>query len=429
VFVFFGGTTGLADESTSSADLVLRPATAGVDFGAQVSSGDLNADRIADLVVTAPLDDVGGVDAGSVFVFYGPLAASPTPHTSSSASAVFRGAAAGDHFGASVVVRDVNGDGTADLVVGAPLNDAAAADGGAVYVYRGGPGFTSRTTAQTLARFLASGSQHSFGAALAAGDVTGDGTPDLVVGAPLEGASGGTSGAVHVFRGGSSLTNATASAALVTITGAASGDRCGTSVAMADLDGDGIDELLLGAPDAKNLGTQGGSIYLFRGGATLVSGSAGDAVTRFDGENSGDRLGQVMALGDVDGDGRADLLASAPQHDLPAANAGRAYLVRGGLLPLPGGSIGQRALMILVAENSIGDQFGSGLTLSDLDGDGRADLCVGAPFNNGPGADTGRVYVFFGAVLQATRSGVADDVTYTGSSAALLLGRELGSSR
>jgi hypothetical protein len=82
--------------------------------------------------------------------------------------------------------------------------------------------------------------------------------------------------------------------------------------------------------------------------------------------------------------------------------------------------------MILVAENSAGDQFGAGLALTDLDGDGLSDACVGAPFSNGLGADAGRVYVFFGAALQATRSGGADDVTYSGVSAALVLGRELG---
>src|SRR6185436_13032203 len=127
------------------------------------------------------LDDAAGADAGAVFVFFGPLSASPTPRTESSANAKFRGALAGDRFGASVVVRDVTGDGTGDLLVGAPFDDTAGSDGGAVYVFAGRSAFVTAPPAQAAVRLLAAGSQHSFGAALAAGDVTGDDLADVVV--------------------------------------------------------------------------------------------------------------------------------------------------------------------------------------------------------------------------------------------------------
>src|SRR6185295_1610195 len=162
----------------------------------------------------------------------------PTARMAGTANAIFRGAAAGDHFGASVCVRDVTGDGLRDLLVGAPLNG-------------GGAGFTGRTTAQAMARLVASGSQHLFGSALAAGDVSGDGVADVVVGAPQQGTAGGSSGAAYVFRGGASLASASASSAQVQITGAASGDKLGTSVGVADFDGDGTEDLFLGAPEAK----------------------------------------------------------------------------------------------------------------------------------------------------------------------------------
>lgn len=276
-------------------------------------------------------------------------------------------------------------------------------------------------------RLLAGGSQHAFGSALAAGDVSGDGRADVLVGAPLEGASGGSSGAAYVFRGGPGLVSGDASAAQVRLTGASSGDRFGSWIGAADFDGDGIDELFAGAPDARHQGTQAGCIYVFRGGPSLSSIDASNASARFDGEASGDRLGLAFALGDADGDGIADLLAGSPQHDVPSSNAGRAYLVRGGTLQ--SGAISTRASTVLVAESSAGDQFGASLGLVDLDGDGRCEALVGAPFSNGGGTDSGRLYVFLGTALLATRSAGADDATLTGASASLLLGRGVGSTR
>ncbi len=425
VYVFFGAAFALADETTASVDLVLRHSGASTDFGAQVTAGDLNADGRTDLVVGAPLDDGGFPDAGAVYVFFGPLSASPTPRLAGSANAIFRGAAASDRFGASLAVRDVTGDGLNDLVVGAPLHDAAGTDGGAVYVYRGRTGFAAQTPAQAAVRLLAPSSLDTFGVALAAADVTGDGFADVIVGAPLRG--GASEGAVYVFRGGPDLVTTTAASAQVTLDGDGSGDRLGSSVAAGDFDGDGIDDLFLGAPDARSGGITGGALYFVRGGVTLVSRRVDQDSLEIGCEGSGDRLGQTLAVGEVNGDGRADLLVGAPQHDVPATNAGRAYLLLGGTLQ--GGAIGQLADAVLMAESSSGDQFGAGLACADLDGDGRDELIVGAPFSNAGAADSGRAHVFLGASLQAARSAGADDVTFSGTLAGQALGREIGSTR
>jgi len=427
VYLFFGSALGPTNESSATADLVLRHTLGGTDFGIELAAGDLNGDRFSDLVVGAPLDDAAGTDAGAVYVFFGPLTASPSARLTSSASAVLRGASGGDRFGTALALADVGGDVLADLLVGAPGNDVAGSDGGAVYVFRGTSTFASQGPTQAAVRLLASGSQHAFGTALAAGDVSGDGRADVLVGAPLEGAAGGSSGAVYVFRGGAGLASGDAGAAQVRLTGASSGDRFGSWVAAADFDGDGTEELFAGAPDARHQGTQAGCIYVFRGGPGLISTAATSSEARYDGDSSGDRLGHAFALGDADGDGIADLLAGSPLHDVPSSNAGRAYLVLGGALV--SGGISTLASTVLVAESSAGDQFGASLGLVDLDGDARCEALVGAPFSNGGGTDSGRLYVFLGTALGASRSAGADDATLTGASASLLLGRGVGSTR
>jgi hypothetical protein len=334
---------------------------------------------------------------------------------------MLRGEQAGDRFGSSLAIGDLTGDGSADLAVGAFLSDVSASDAGSAYVFRGRSPFPGGSATTALARFTGQASRDWLGAALAIADVTGSDTQDLILGAPQNDGAGGNSGRVYVFPGSTSLGGAGAGSAPVRITGARSGDRLGSAVAGGDFSGDGRDDLALGAPEADE-----GAIFVVLGGATLATGSAEDAPAIFTGERSGDRLGQGLALGDADGDGIADLLAGAPLHDLPAASCGRAYLFRGGTL---GVRTGSSAASILTAENSAGDQFGAAVSLLDLDGDGRDELVVGAPFSNGAGSDSGRVYAFRGSMLQPTRSAGADDGTITGSSLAGTLGKALAAGR
>jgi len=425
VFLFFGDAL-LADKSSLTPDLAVRAATPGVDFGASTACADLNGDQRADLVVGAPLDDGGGADAGAVYVFFGPFSASATPRLSSTASAVFRGQSAGDHFGAAIALGDVNGDTLPDLVVGAPSNDQGAQDAGAVYVFRGRTGFASLPATGADVRLTGTNGPDAFGAAVGTGDVDGDGRGDLLVGAPQRGASGGSSGAAFVFRGGPALAGGSANLAQIVISGD-SGDRFGSAILAADVDGDDIGDLCVCASEADRTADLSGSVFVYRGGAGLRSGATTTAQSILDAEAAGDRLGTSIAAGDADGDGRADLLIGAPQHDVPAANGGRAYLVFGGLIG--NAPVDAAVDVLLLAENSAGDSFGTAVALGDLDGDGRDDLLVGAPFANAGVADCGRVYVFLGSGLAATRSAAADDATFTGSQAGLTLGKEIAGGR
>jgi len=152
-------------------------------FGISVASaGDVNGDGFADVIVGAWANDAGGADAGRAYVYFGGPAADATPDLA------LTGAAANDSFGYSVAsAGDVNGDGFADLLVGAYGSDAGGADAGRAYVYFGGPA-ADATPDLTLTGAAAN---DVFGySAASAGDVNGDGFDDIMVGAFLSDAGG-----------------------------------------------------------------------------------------------------------------------------------------------------------------------------------------------------------------------------------------------
>ena len=156
------------------------------------------------------------------------------------------GAAVGDFLGWSVAAAgDVNGDGYADVIVGAWANDTGGTNAGAVYVYFGGP------TADAVAdvTLFAEAPGDVFGITVAgAGDVNGDGYDDVIVGATQNDAAGVNAGRAYVYFGGLGMD----AVADLTLTGEAAGDNFGISVAAAgDVNGDGYDDVIVGAYDER----------------------------------------------------------------------------------------------------------------------------------------------------------------------------------
>jgi predicted outer membrane repeat protein len=210
---------------------------------------------------------------------------------------------------------DVNGDGYADLVVGAPGYDSAA---GRVYVYYGGgAGLTAG-----LAAWTTSGENggDGFGSSVGtAGDVNGDGYTDLVVGAP--GHSSDT-GKVYVYHSSVYGLNVPSSE----LTGENAGDYFGSSVGTAgDVNGDGFSDLVVGAPGHSS---DRGKAYVYHGSLTRLTGSAAWSVV---GGSGGDNFGQAVGTaGDaIGGDGYADLVVGAPGH---SSDKGKAYVYRGNVV-------------------------------------------------------------------------------------------------
>ncbi len=279
----------------------------------------------------------------------------------------FEGEAAGDRFGMAVAGGgDVNGDGYADVVVGAPHVDLAGASSGAVSVLSGRDGY------ELL--FLPGDSAGDwFGFSVdVAGDVDGDGFDDVVVGSPL-----GTppEGSAYVVSGRTG-------AYLFVWSGDAPGDRFGHAVCGAgDVNGDGVPDLAVGAPVADGGGVFAGRVCVF-------SGADGSRLHTFDGA-AWDQLGSsVDGAGDVDGDGRADVVVGAPLADGTAFNSGSAFVFSGA----------DGSALHTFHGAAAGDRLGSVVRgAGDVDADGTPDVLLGIPAADDAGVDAGLIEVRSGA--------------------------------
>lgn len=292
----------------------------------------------------------------------------------SSAQVILDGDIAGDQFGRSVaIIGDVDGDGMADYAVGMRGNRSGVESAGRVAVYSG-------ATHQILWSVDGEFAFDHFSEDIArAGDIDRDGVGDLIVGAWGSDGGGTDSGRAYVLSG-------VDGALLFTFTGLMPGDNMGDSVAGGgDINNDGYNDLIVGAPTSDVGASNTGSV-------TVFSGRDGSVLYTKHGENANDRLGvSVAGVGDVDGDGFDDFAGGAHLFD----NGGGTNDNRG-MIRVYSGATGE-ALYTLIGERP-GDNFGWALSgAGDVNNDGRPDIVVGAPLNDAAGSNTGRVYVYSGA--------------------------------
>ena len=395
-WIFFGGVRGA--ETTSTADVSLSGRANGDAFGLDAGNGaggyDLNGDDAEDLVVGAANDDFSGVNNGSVSVFYGPL--SPGSLGSrAQADLLFRGASSSDTAGTSVALAaDMNGDWVEELLVGAPGQDGGGSGSGAVYLNFGPlPAHSSGGTSLDFSdvTWVGEDASDAFGAAVArAGDWNGDGLDDVLVGAAGDDDGGTGAGAVYVFTD-ATATDFDASDYTTKVTGAAAGDEFGTRVSpMGDANADGYADIGVTAPRNDEAGADAGAVWLVSGGGSGLVG-ASIVSTRWTGVAVSDRAGDAIAGdGDVDGDGWPDLAVGASRHATTGTSAGAAWLVYG---PLDSGGSVSLADAVFYGEAG-GDYAGVAVRfVGDQDGDGREDLAIGASSAN---SGAGRVYVLLG---------------------------------
>ena len=287
---------------------------------------------------------------------------------------------------------DLDGDGYDDLVAGASRETSLSGGDGAAYVDYGSPtGVDTSREEQLVSPDAVGGSE--FGSALASGDVNGDGYSDLAIGAWSH-AHLASTGAVYLFLGGAAGIEPVAATELLPLGGEDS--YLGTSVAMGDVDGDGLDDVVAGGPELRP-----GAVYLYPGDASGADPTAEVRVQASDGL-SGDDLGRAVGVGDLDDDGYRDVAVGAPNAVTDRSSAGAVYLY-------PGSSAGivtsaEEKLVSSAAEDR--GSFGAPLVANvDLDLDGRDDVVVLGPTTG----DHGVVSVWFGS----TGTLAADEVLLT----------------
>ncbi|MEF3692151.1 MAG: FG-GAP-like repeat-containing protein [Candidatus Moraniibacteriota bacterium] len=368
VYLFYGG--GIYSSNALGADVIISPSGIDKDFGTQVMGEDLNNDNRTDLIIS---DESS---SGKIYIFYND---GEYPSFSDSADLIIQGG------NSSIALGDINLDGKNDLIIGVKeyLNYT-----GRVYIlYNDGSIPTSVTSADIIINGISN--DQSFGGGVQAGDIDGDGDDDIVVGATSYGSGDGR---VFVFYNDSTWPTSATNADLV-IAAHTDDGYFGGNMLFEDLNGDGKKDLIVASRNWSGpTPTLIGRVYVFfsDGSIPTVSTEADIILT---GEGGTNYFGHSIARGDLNNDGKNDLIIGARG---AISNAGRVYVFyNDGDIP---SSVVNADVIISGEYYGYGLGLGSSLSVGDFNSDGKSDLAVGSY------SGEGKAYIFYSLIGQVSTS-------------------------
>lgn len=369
-FLYYGSASGIA----SVPNLLIENNQANAGFGSSVASaGDVNGDGYSDIIVGAPDYDNGEVDEGIAFIYHG---------SSNGIVNSVQKKLEINHNGASMGYSvasggDVNDDGYDDVVVGAIHYSNGENQEGAVFVYYGSSSGINNSFSHTLegnevVAFMG-------WSVSSAGDINGDGYHDIVIGAALA----GNDGLVYVYHGSA---NGVLPMPAITLE---NNGQMGNSVAgVGDINGDGFDDIVVGAPFNYPEGYILGAAIVYYGS---LNGITNTSSTILQGSQEYSQHGwSVSGAGDINGDGYSDILVGAPRFDNGEINEGAILIYLGSLY-------GIETEFTRIEGNQNASTTGYSVsTAGDINGDGYGDILVGVPnFSNGQ-TNEGSCFVYYG---------------------------------
>lgn len=318
-----------------SADFTMYGVEDGDAFGLSMETADINSDKIDDLLVSAPFSSsTSGEGSGNVYVFYGRFSGIYFyPSFSSNADIVFHGQVKNERFGASMAAGDINGDKRVDLLIGAYYSGIQNMDKtGRVYIYENKKfeRIVNKPTNVVNGIF----DNEWFGFSIATGDINNDGNKDFAISAfPYEGPKNKSRVALYYGRSDFSKKNVKVISPDFVIENPLNEILLGAKVLMEDMDGDGLSEVIVGAPGIGNsVSLKEGNVYVVNidEKKSRYSMRKNEFSSVIHGENSDDWFGFSLDTVDFNGDSKKDLLIGSRYSDFPnRINAGKAFVFFG----------------------------------------------------------------------------------------------------